>query len=79
MQFAHWAAEILDTMPADAFDSLVIAAPAHCLNAIRGTLAAATHAKLVGTLGKDLMKVPDAELWPHLKDFVPPPHPARYI
>ena len=35
-----------------------------------------TKAKLLGTLAKDLVKVPDHDLWPHLKEWVRPVHRA---
>ncbi|HBK05545.1 MAG TPA: host attachment protein [Acetobacteraceae bacterium] len=58
------------------FDSLVIVAPAHALESIRGALDTTTAAKVVGTLAKDLLKTPDDELWPHVKEWVPPVHRA---
>ncbi len=58
----------------DTFDDLVIAAPAHVLNAIREHLDTGTDAKIIGTLHKDLVKTPDHELWPHVREWVPPVH-----
>lgn len=52
-----------------AFDDLVLVAPAHALNEIRDELDTTTAAKLVGTLQKDLIKVPDHELSPHLDEW----------
>jgi protein required for attachment to host cells len=59
---------------ADSYDTLVLVAPAHCLNVIRNHLSHDVAAKLVGTLEKDLTKVPDHELWPHLREWVRPVH-----
>ena len=44
---------------------------AHC-SELREALDAATQAKLVGTLEKDLVKTPDHELWPHVREWVSP-------
>ena len=43
------------------------------LHELREALDAATQAKLVGTLEKDLVKTPDHELWPHVSGWVSPP------
>jgi protein required for attachment to host cells len=56
----------------DEFDELVIVAPPHTLVAVRQRLNAATEARIVGTMAKDLVKVPDHELWPHLQGWVRP-------
>lgn len=48
------------------FDQLVLVAAAHTLNGIRDELDSTTAARLVGTLQRDLTKVPDHELAPHL-------------
>jgi protein required for attachment to host cells len=57
---------------ADSFDDLVIVAPPHTLVAVRQRLNAATDAKIVGTLAKDLAKTPDADLLPHLRPWIEP-------
>lgn len=57
---------------ANSFDELVIVAPPHTLLAVRQRLSAATNARLVGTLAKDLAKAPDGELWPHLQWWIRP-------
>lgn len=62
----------LNAMRADAFDCLILVAPSHTLNSIRERLAPEVAVRLVGTVAKDLVKVPDAELWPHLKLTIPP-------
>ena len=56
----------------DAFDELLLVAPARALHELREALDTATAAKLVGTLEKDLVKTPDHELSPHLRDWVSP-------
>ena len=55
------------------FDALVLVAPADVLKDIIGALDAATEKKVAGTLDKDLVKVPDHELQPHLAEWVRPP------
>jgi protein required for attachment to host cells len=76
-KFARLVADQLNEASSrDDFDELVIVAPAHSLNAIRKELNTGTDAKVVGTLGKDLVKVPDHELWPHLREWVRPVHRA---
>ncbi len=57
---------------ADVFNELVVVAPAHVLSELTGALDAPTKAKLLGSLAKDLVKTPDHELWPHLKEWVRP-------
>lgn len=57
---------------ASVFNELVIVAPAHVLSELTDGLDAPTRAKLLGSLAKDLVKTPDHELWPHLKEWVRP-------
>ncbi len=76
-KFARLVAEQLNAGSADGvFDELVIVAPSHTLNAVRDALNTTTAAKVVGTLAKDLVKVPDNELWPHVREWVRPTHRA---
>lgn len=58
----------------DEFDELLLVAPPRALPELREALDAATQAKLVGTLEKDLVKTPDHELWPHVREWVSPAH-----
>lgn len=58
----------------DEFSDLVIVAPAHTLAAVRAELNGATESRIVGTLQKDLVKIPDDELQPHLTAWVRPVH-----
>ncbi|MCB5944013.1 host attachment protein [Acidocella sp. KAb 2-4] len=77
-RFAQQVAHELNGLQADpGFDVLIIAAPAHTVQAIQQELDTETQAKLAGTLHKDLVKTPDGELWPHLQEFLPAPHPPR--
>lgn len=57
---------------ADAFNELILVAPAHVLRTLREGLDGPTTTKLVGALAKDLTKVPDEDLYPHLKAWVRP-------
>jgi protein required for attachment to host cells len=69
-RFAHLVAREVERASAEgAFDHLVVVAPAHTLNGIRNELNATTAAKVVGTLRKDLTRVPDHELPPHLTEW----------
>jgi len=69
-KFAHQVAHEINRVSADgAFDQLVLVAPAHTLNEIRDELDTTTAARLVGTLQKDLTKVPDHELASHLDEW----------
>ncbi|OYV53618.1 MAG: hypothetical protein B7Z78_02270 [Rhodospirillales bacterium 20-60-12] len=61
----------------DQFDDLAIVAPAHSLSAIRETLDVITNTKVIGTLAKDLVKVPDQDLWEHVRAWVRPTHRAE--
>lgn len=66
------AAEICARAGRGEFDELVIVAPAHSLAEIRGHLDGDTESRIVGVAQKDLVKTPDSELWPHLREWVPP-------
>lgn len=76
-EFVRFAATEINNMPEDEIDGLVIAAPAYALNIIEEALRPSVYAKLLGTLGKDLVKTPDDELWEHVKQYVPPATPPR--
>ncbi len=73
--FADWIAKQLN-WGVKSYDELYLAAPARTLNEIRLHLAKPAQAKLKEVLNKDLIKVPDHELWPHIKHWVPPVHRA---
>jgi protein required for attachment to host cells len=75
LKFAHLVGEKLSALEAaGAFNELVLVAPPEILEAIRGSLDRATEAKVIGTLAKDLVRVPDHDLQPHLKEWVRPVH-----
>src|SRR5213594_4365661 len=68
-KFAHQVAHEINRASAQgAFEQVVLVAPAHTLKEIRDKLDTTTAAKLVGTLQKDLIRVPDHELAPHLDE-----------
>lgn len=67
----HW---LLDASRRGDFDELVLAAPSHILADLRESLDQQALHKLRGALAKDLTKVPDHELQPHLSEWVRPPH-----
>jgi len=80
VKFAHLVAQRLNELASrDAFDDLVIAAPPHSLAAIREKLHVDTEARVIGTLAKDLVKVPDQELSEHFKAWVRPVHRADLL
>ena len=56
------------------FDELIIVAPSHALAAIRQHLNALAAAKIVGMLQKDLVKTPNDQLWPHVREWFSPSH-----
>lgn len=58
------------------FAALVLVAPPDVLHELEAALDADARARVVGTLMKDLAKVPDHALQPHLAEWVHPIHPA---
>ena len=70
----HVARELNQAAAKGAFEELVLVAPPHSLKAIEGGLDTTTRARLVGSLAKDLVKTPDHELWPHVREWVRPVH-----
>jgi len=70
-EFAHLvAAEIEAAFPRGSFERLVLTAPPRTLNAIRDKLGADVAKAIVGTLGKDLVKLPDDAVMPHLRQWL---------
>jgi protein required for attachment to host cells len=61
-----------EDLDADVFTHLVLVAPPVVLQELTGLIDAATTASLLGSLARDLMTVPDLELWPHLLLWVQP-------
>ena len=77
-RFSHLVAKLVNEGSAgNVFNELVVVAPSHVLCELTGALDVPTRAKLLGNLAKDLVKVPDHELWPHLKEWVRPVHRAE--
>lgn len=56
------------------FEELVLVAPPRTLSAIQADLAVTARERVIGTLDKDLVKTPDHELWPHVREWVRPVH-----
>jgi len=76
-KFAHFVAGEAGVVAGEGgFDRLVLVAPAHCLNDIEAALDARTAAMVTGRLAKDLVKTPDHELSPHLREWVGAPRRA---
>jgi protein required for attachment to host cells len=75
----HIAHELNRLADEGTFDKLVVVAPADTLHVIERELNVTAQGKLAGTLYKDLVKTPDAELYEHLRDLLPPPHPPRKL
>jgi protein required for attachment to host cells len=75
--FARSIAERLNVASGDdGFDEPVLVAPPHTLQAIRSARDTPTGAKVAGSLQKDLVKVTDDALWPHVQAWVQPVHRA---
>ena len=77
-KFAVWVAEQLSQNTAS-YDELVLVAPAHTLNIIREHLNKQAAAKVVGTVEKDLAKIADHDLWPHVREWVRPVHRQKVL
>jgi protein required for attachment to host cells len=72
-KFVRMVAEQLNAEAAlGEFDELLLVAPSHAMHELKEALDAATKAKLVGTLERDLVKTADHELWPHVREWVSP-------
>jgi protein required for attachment to host cells len=70
------ARRINEDSAADVFNELVVVAPSQVLAELTAGLDTTTRTRLMGSLAKDLVKTPDHELWPHLKEWVRPVHRA---
>jgi protein required for attachment to host cells len=68
---------LLQSSRQGAFDELVLVAPSHVLGRLRESLDKPASDKLRGVLARDLTKVPDHELQPHLSEWVQPPRRVR--
>lgn len=77
-KFVHLIGEQIDAASGRGeFDELLLVAPPRALSELRAALDVATQAKLVGTLEKDLVKTPDHELSPHVREWVSPARRPR--
>ncbi len=73
-RFARFVADEANSAAGNSmFDHLVLVAPAHCLRAIEDALDAPAAAMVTGRLAKDLVKTPDNELSPHLREWIAAP------
>jgi protein required for attachment to host cells len=70
------AAKVNEDFAAELFNEIVLVAPAHVLAELTDGLDASVKAKIRGSLANDLVKTPDDELWPHLKEWARPVHRA---
>jgi protein required for attachment to host cells len=77
-EFAEWIATELN-QDAAAYDALVLVAPPHIMNGITSHLDAIATPKLIGKLEKDLTKLSDHALSPHLQEWVRPVHRAALL
>jgi hypothetical protein len=66
------AERICEDLAVDLFTHLVLVAPSPVLQRLISLIDAPTAASLVGTLARDLMAVPDLELWPRLLPWIQP-------
>ncbi|PPQ29052.1 host attachment protein [Rhodopila globiformis] len=75
LKFAGFVAQRINAAAADeGFGRLILVAPPHILAAVYAELDTRSKAFTLNTLAKDLTKVPDHELWPHVKTWVPRVH-----
>lgn len=73
--FAREVAKEIKTSMDEAEDlRLLLVAPSHTLSSLQDALDPVAKQRVVGTLSKDLVKVPDHQLQPHLRQWVPPIH-----
>jgi hypothetical protein len=66
------ARRIAEDLAVDLFTHLVLVAPSPVLQELISLIDAPTTACLLGTLARDLMTVPDLELWPPLLPWTQP-------
>src|SRR5580692_6669212 len=68
------AMRINEDFAVDLFAQLVLVAPRHVLHELMAMIDVPTNGSLLGSLAKDLVPVPDLELWPHLLPWIQPTH-----
>jgi hypothetical protein len=66
------AARLCDDFAADVFTHLVLVGTTELLDTLTGLLDAPTRAGLIGSLARNLIDVPDLELFPHLRPWLGP-------
>lgn len=69
---AQAAAAVNDLCAREGITGVILVAPAHTLPVLQDHLTKTAAALVIGTLGKELVKVPDHELQPHLAEWVAP-------
>ena len=68
-----WLGEQLNAAAAnDEFDELLLVATPRVMHELREALDDDAGKRLIGLLEKDLVKTPDHELWPHIRQWVSP-------
>jgi protein required for attachment to host cells len=79
-KFARCIAQQINTAAmGEGFDRLILVAPSHILAAVYASLDTESKAFTINTLAKDLTKVPDDELWPHVQAWVPRAQRSAFI
>ncbi len=68
------AARLNTAAAAGQFAELVLVAPPHTMNPLQAHLDVTARGRVIGTLEKDLVKTPDQDLWPHVREWVRPVH-----
>ena len=72
-KFAAVVADAVDTACArEQISGVLLVAPPHALNEVKENLSVAAARKVLGSVAKDLAKVPDHQLQTHLADWIPP-------
>jgi hypothetical protein len=64
------AARLAEDFAADVFTDLVLVGTQEVLDTLTGLLDAPTRVSLVGSLARNLIDVPDLELFPHLRPWL---------
>ena len=73
LPFAHrLAGRLAEDFAVDRFTDLVLVAPADVLRDVTAALDPPTGVTVIGSLARNLIDVPDLELWPRLRTWVPP-------
>jgi len=71
-KFARFVAKQINAIATgEGFDRLILVAPSSILAVVDAGLDTESKAFTINTLAKDLTKVPDHELWPHVQTWMP--------